>query len=211
MRPIIGYYDYWVVLTYLSAVSAIFGVCFAFDGNIKYALVCLMISGLCDTLDGRVARLKKRNDRELNYGIQIDALADLVSFGVLPAAIGYSVMQSLDNFGTLHIVILSLYVLAALIRLAYFNVIEAELQGRKQKRKYYVGMPVTIVSLIIPFAYTVCYLFEAAFPTVYNVLLVIITVAFVLKVKIPAPSNRVKFILCLIGLPVIIYIIWYMI
>lgn len=89
-KLIIGYYGFWVVLTYLSVASAVVGMHFALGGNIRYALFCLMISGVCDTLDGRVANLKERTDRQKNYGVQIDALADIISFGVLPVVIGYA-------------------------------------------------------------------------------------------------------------------------
>ena len=76
-RPIIGYYRFWVILTYLSAVSAVVGMYFALSGNIGLAVICLMFCGFCDMLDGPAARRKKRNEREKSYGIQIDALADL--------------------------------------------------------------------------------------------------------------------------------------
>lgn len=121
-----------------------------------------MLSGVCDILDGRVASLKKRIDREKNYGIQIDALADIINFGVLPAVIGYAVAphyltQNDGSFGLIiNMVLFSIYVLTALIRLAYFNVIEVELQNKNEKRKYCEGLPVTSVALIIPFIYSIC-------------------------------------------------------
>ena len=65
--PFIGYYGYWVILTYLSVVSAIVGIYFSFNGNIKEALICLMISGVCDMFDGTVARMAKRTDNEKKF------------------------------------------------------------------------------------------------------------------------------------------------
>ena len=132
----IGYYGYWVKLTYLSVISAVLGIHFALDGKIRYALICLMISGVCDMLDGPVARLKKRTDKEKCYGIQIDSLADIISFGISPVVIGYAVgtynlARNYGSFGILiNNVIISMYLLAALIRLAYFNVTEMDLQSK---------------------------------------------------------------------------------
>jgi len=208
MKPIVGYYGYWVYLTYLSLISAVVGISFAFEGHIKYALICLMISGICDTLDGRVANLKQRTDREKSYGIQIDAFADIISFGALPAAIGYSIGQSEGSFGWISIAIFATYVLAALIRLAYFNVIEIELQGKNEKRLYYEGLPVTIVALIIPVVYSICIMFELPISMVYHGLLVILAGLFVMKVKIYKPKGRWKVVLCLIGVPILIYILF---
>ena len=207
MRPIIGYYGFWVYLTYLSLISAVVGIFFAFDLNIKYALICLMISGIFDTLDGRVANLKQRTEREKSYGIQIDAFADIISFGALPAAIGYSIGQSYDSLGPVSVAIFSLYVLAALIRLAYFNVIEIELQGKNEKRTYYEGLPVTIVALIIPVVYSICNMFDIPLFQAYNALLIILAAAFVMKVKIYKPRGVWKVILCLIGVPILVYIL----
>ena len=212
VKPIIGYSGYWVKLTYLSVMSAVLGIHFALDGKIGYALICLMISGVCDMLDGHVARLVKRTDKEKYYGIQIDSLADIISFGILPIVIGYAagayyLARNYGSFGiVIKTVIISMYLLAALIRLAYFNVIEMDLQSKNEKRKYYEGLPITSVALIIPIIYSICVYFHISFPAVYNILLIILSVAFVLKIKIPKPTDRFQLFFCLIGLLVIIYI-----
>jgi len=166
-----------------------------------------MISGICDTVDGRVASLKQRTDREKNYGIQIDAFADIISFGALPVAIGYAIGQSFGSFGVISIAIFCIYVLAALIRLAYFNVIEIELEGKNEKRVYYEGLPVTIVALIIPVVFSICNMFDIPIALTYNILIFVLACAFVVKVKIPKPKGRFKVILCLIGVPILIYIL----
>ena len=117
----IGLYSYTVILTYLSLAISIFGMVQTLDGNYPVALLCLMASGICDMFDGKVARMKKnRTEDEKRFGIQIDSLCDLVCFGVFPAVIGYSLgVRSI--FGKAYLV---LFVLAAVIRLGYFNVTE---------------------------------------------------------------------------------------
>ena len=104
--------------------SAFFGMTQAVSGNIKIALVCLMISGICDMFDGKIARSMERTEDEKRFGIQIDSLCDLVCFGVFPAVIGYAVgMRS-----PICVIFLICYVLTALIRLAFFNVMEEKRQ-----------------------------------------------------------------------------------
>ena len=213
-KPFIGYYKLWVMLTYLSAVSAIVGMSFALGGNIVLAMICLMTCGLCDMLDGPVARRKKRNEREKNYGIQIDALADLVSFGVFPVVIGYAtgfgyVSQGIQAIRPiLFIAVAAVYVLAALIRLAYFNAVEIELQAKKEKRKYYVGMPVTFVAILIPLVYVVCYLLSFSFALVYPVMLFVISIAFLSRIKFPKIKGRYLVIFLLIGIPLAVFLVW---
>ena len=196
----IGYYGYWVALTYLSIISAVAGIYFAFSGEIKTAILCMMFSGLCDTFDGRVASLKKRDSVQLSFGIQIDAMADLISFGVLPAAMLYSLGQSHGSFGIIDTVIPIIYVLTAVIRLAYFNATEMEEKDENGKRAYYEGLTTTSVALIIPIMYSACNFFRISHFFVFSVMLAIISILFVLKMKIPKPKIKTQIILCLAGL-----------
>ena len=55
----IGFYDYTVVLTYISFTSSIIGIFCAVTGHPKWAVFCLALSGLCDMFDGKIARTKK--------------------------------------------------------------------------------------------------------------------------------------------------------
>lgn len=205
-NKLIGYYGYWVYLTYLSVISAIIGIYFAISENIFLSIVCLMISGVCDMFDGTVAKTKKRNDDEKKYGIQIDALADIVSFGILPTIIGFAIysdaiFQNNDIFSmVINIIIFSSYVLAALIRLAYFNVGEMKLQDNNVSREYYEGLPVTSVALIIPLVYSICIFFNISLDIIFNKLYLIILILFVTKIKIPKLKEKKLFILLILGI-----------
>ena len=168
----IGFYDYTVILTYLSLLSGTTGImlCLNGVGHPYLGMFFLLFSGLCDTFDGKVARTKKnRTEQMKKFGIQIDSLSDLVAFGVLPACIGISLLRYaihipglsgftcyiLSNYQKPATYILTfvavLYVLAAMIRLAYFNVMEEEDQNRDESgAKIYTGLPVTSAALIFP-------------------------------------------------------------
>ena len=214
MRMIIGYFGVWVLLTYLNVVSAIIGSYLALTGQLGYAILCLMICGFCDMFDGPVARMRKRTGKEEGYGIQIDALADIVSFGVFPVVLGYSIDAHLFfnqyvSFGVvISIAIAAVFILAGVTRLAYFTVIEIELYNRKEKRLYYEGMPVTFVAILIPLVYTVCTFFGIEFPSVYNFILLIFALAFVIRMRIPKVGGRTLLFFIPIGLPIAVYLIW---
>lgn len=59
----LGFYDYTVVLTYVSLGISIFGITRALQGDFKIAIFCLALSGLCDMFDGKIARTKKTVQR----------------------------------------------------------------------------------------------------------------------------------------------------
>ena len=179
----IGFYNYTVILTYAGLASAVTGIYFAFEGkHIIVSVIALLIAGLCDMFDGKVARTRERTDAEKKFGIQIDSLCDLICFGFLPGAIGYAVgMREIY-----HWFILIFFTLAAVIRLAYFNVMEEERQKKtKEVRKTYEGLPVTSVALIMPLLYS----FRSNigfeyFADVYAVVMLIVGVAFITRFKV---------------------------
>ena len=183
----IGYYSYTVILTYLSLIFAMEGIHLSFNGMYQWAFICLIMCGICDTFDGMVARSKKnRTDEEKRFGIQIDSLCDLVAFGVFPAILGYNV--GLSSIGWLAIEIF--YVLAAVIRLAYFNVKEETRQKETtEKRKYYQGLPVTTSSFILPMAYALRYvIFQLDY--LYGALMLITGILFIVDFKVPKVQSK---------------------
>lgn len=179
----IGVYDYTVLATYLSLAFGVSGILAAMNGSPYSALLCLMVSGLLDAFDGRIARTKKnRTEQEKRFGIQIDSLADLICFGVLPACIGYAIGLR----RSWHQWILVGYALAALIRLAYFNVMEENRQKREDgRRTQYDGLPVTCSALIFPFIYVLIPQFGLAYlPTAYGLTMVMTAFAFLATFKV---------------------------
>ena len=142
----LGFYNYTVILTYLGMLTGFVGITCASSGNIRGALICLVIAGVCDMFDGKIASTMERTRQEKRFGVQIDSLSDLICFGVLPALIVYA-----SGSGRLRLIPCALYALCALIRLAWFNVDEEERQDREPgRRKVYLGLPVTSAALIFP-------------------------------------------------------------
>lgn len=193
----LGFYNYTVIATYLGLASAVVGIFFACGGNPSISILCLLFSGLCDMYDGKIARTRKRNDNEKKFGIQIDSLSDLVCFGVLPAMIGYSVGMDKPYY----LVVLIWYILAALIRLAYFNVMEEERQSKTvERRKTYAGLPVTTVALFFPILYTFRKHIGEFFPAAYAGLMLLIGFLFLLNFTVKKPGKTGMRILLIVGI-----------
>jgi len=188
-KRMIGYYNYTVILTYLSLVSACLGMMFSSTGNFKPALLCLIISGLCDMLDGAVAKTRKRTESEKKFGIQIDSLCDCISFGIQPAVLVYYISKTMSNSTVLEYISLAIgiiFALCAVIRLAFFNVSEEERQQKEggKKRTGYQGLPVTNASLIFTGLYNAKYFCDGkAFSIVMTVGMAITAFLFVYDFK----------------------------
>ena len=141
----IGVYDYTVIATYLSLLLGLGGLYSAAQNEPLDAMLCLMLAGLLDAFDGRIARTKKdRTEQEKRFGIQIDSLNDLVCFGVLPAAIGWS----MDCDRLWFLATMSFFALCALIRLAYFNVTEEERQNQMSEHRAYYALGLFLLGVL---------------------------------------------------------------
>ncbi len=150
-NKLLGVYDYTVILTYAAMVFGVFGIFRAINLDFWNSVICLMLAGICDMFDGAVAHTKaNRTDIEKRFGVQIDSLADLINFGVLPGVFVYMICDK----SMVASIIAVLFTLCALIRLSYFNVLEEERQKQTTgKRKSYLGLPVTSVAIVLPLFY----------------------------------------------------------
>lgn len=214
----IGFYDYTIILTYSSLLSAVTGIILSLHGNGHpyVGVIFLLISGLCDTFDGKVARSKKnRTDKEKAFGVQIDSLSDLVAFGVLPVCIGIAlykrdvwdyIRNGVKPSILFHVPLVvlvaigALFVLCALIRLAYFNITVEETQGDAVgDKKYYFGLPVTSTALIFPTFLLIRYCFDCNLSFVYFILMIIVGLLFIVKFKLPKPKSLWIYLMVAVG------------
>jgi CDP-diacylglycerol--serine O-phosphatidyltransferase len=191
----LGFYNYTVVLTYFGMLTAFTGISFALNKDIQSALICLMIAGVCDMFDGKVASTKTRTMQEKRFGIQIDSLSDLICFGALPAIIIYISASESD----ISFYIASAYLLCALIRLAYFNVDEEERQNRTQEvREIYQGLPVTTAALIVPILFSLGRIEGWSMDKLGPATLLVMAIAFItpFRLKKPALIGKIGMLLC---------------
>ena len=201
---LVGFYNYTVWLTYAGAAAAVCGIFFSAGGHPFWGVICLLFAGATDMFDGKIASTMKRNEAEKNFGIQIDSLCDLISFGVLPVAIGYGLGLS----GGFFFVSAVLYIICAIIRLAYFNVDEIMRQKNENgSRKTYYGLPVTAAAMLFPLIYGLKDLLGAALLPVYQVALFAVAAAFILKFKIRKPRGAALWVIFALGLAVVALVI----
>lgn len=186
----IGFYDYTVILTYISFASAVSGIFCASTGHVRWAIFFLAFSGLCDMFDGKIARTKKeRTEDEKNFGIQIDSLCDVVCFGVLPIVLCYQL--GMRYIGSM--ILLVFYGLAGVIRLGYFNVMEANRQNETDEaRKYYQGLPITSMAIALPLLFVVSPLLHSplAFKVLLHLLVAVVGMLFVTNFRLRKPSVK---------------------
>src|SRR5262245_49388140 len=120
------------------------------DDDFERASLLLVYALFFDMLDGRVARATKTQSA---FGLQIDSLADVVSFGVAPALLVYR--WSLYQKPTAGLIAAFLFVAAGAVRLARFNVLSMGESGKPTKPgKYIIGLPIPgaagiLISLVI--------------------------------------------------------------
>lgn len=173
------------LITYLGVIFAVLSMYFAFtrmafiEGSyLRLSLIFLVLSGICDMFDGKVARMCKRTQEEKEFGIQIDSLADTVNFVVLPVII----MISLGMTSVIDVIIYMLLILCGISRLGYFNV-NASLDNPV---KYYNGLPVTSTAIIYPVLGLLHgHIPENTFCLIYIIATLITAILFIAKIKIP--------------------------
>ena len=201
---------------YIGAFFLLFcGLCDAFDGKVAR------------TKKDRTASGRK-------FGIQIDSLSDVVAFGVLPACIGYAALNTSPLFRGIYpqasavnppaifeelfggvewyfillkvviIAVLVLFSLAALIRLAYFNVKEDErMQTAPDSPTTYTGLPVTSSALIFPTVLLLRYVFDLTLGVdltpLYFITMLITGYLFLAKFSFKKPTMKQVLIMVAIG------------
>ena len=119
------------LFTTASLLSGFYAIISAINGNFFHAAVAIIIAGIFDGLDGRVARMTKTAS---TFGMEYDSLCDLVSFGVAPAVLAY--LWALEPYGRYGWLAAFLYVATTALRLARFNSLTLT-----KSAKDFVGLP----------------------------------------------------------------------
>ena len=115
------------------------GIRFAIAGEFEKSVLAVLLAGMLDGIDGRIARLLKAESR---FGAELDSLADAISFGVAPALIIY--LWTLQNLPRLGWFAALAFALCCVLRLARFNAqIDLADQPRKQAG-FLTGVPAPV-------------------------------------------------------------------
>lgn len=126
-------------ITVAALCSGLTGIRFAIDGNWKMAVIAVILAGLLDGIDGRIARLLRAQSR---FGAELDSLADSLSFGVAPALILFLwSLQELPRFGWFAALALAI---CCVLRLARFNA-QIDMQDQPHKSAgFLTGVPAPV-------------------------------------------------------------------
>lgn len=126
--------------TYASVAFGILAIVLSLQG-VAWAPGLVLLAVVADFLDGKVARItKKYND----FGIQLDSLADAVSFGAVPAILGIALSGALFDWVTIACAVF--FAICIITRLAWFN-----LQDPKAEKGVYYGLPSPLAALFAVF------------------------------------------------------------
>ncbi len=126
-------------LTILAMFAGFYSMMSVFKGNFVFAGWALIIAALLDGLDGFVARLTGSTTK---FGIELDSLSDVISFGVAPSVLLYN--WSLSSYGRTGAAVSFLFLACGALRLARYNV-----QMGSTEKKYFTGMPIPAASGIM--------------------------------------------------------------
>ena len=111
----------------------------ALNNQYYLAAWAIVLAGVFDFLDGRIARMTKTTSA---FGMQYDSLADIISFGMAPAFLSYAWV--LKPFGRVGWMAAFLFLLCGALRLARFNVTKPDVQGQ-----YFIGLPTPAAAMVI--------------------------------------------------------------
>lgn len=117
------------LITFISLTFGLLAIKFAIDQKWEIAVMLIVFSSFLDNLDGKLARLLKTNS---NFGVELDSLADFISFGVAPAIIIY--LWSKTFFFDTNWAIVIFYAICSSSRLAKFNVLSHENKNKTNLR-----------------------------------------------------------------------------
>jgi CDP-diacylglycerol---serine O-phosphatidyltransferase len=171
------------LLTYLGVIGAAIGVAFT-DGpdSRSWAGAGIAVAIAFDLFDGRFARLFHRNDDDKRFGVEIDSLADVISFGLAPPVCMFRVVSSTDR--GMQVVVLGaalFYLICIVTRLAHFNIFQAGTGG-------FIGLPSNMPALVCSIV-----LLWIPSPVLTAALLVIGGAATIGGFRIPRPNRIVLY------------------
>jgi CDP-diacylglycerol---serine O-phosphatidyltransferase len=124
------------IITLLALVCGLTSIRFALEAKFEFAVAAIIIAGVLDALDGRIARLLKSATR---FGAELDSLTDFVNFGVAPAIVLY--LWALQELKALGWIVVMALALCCVLRLARFNIALDDPDKPAWKANYFMGVP----------------------------------------------------------------------
>jgi len=188
-----------------SLFAGFYSIVATMNGDYYVASWFVLVSGIFDVLDGKIARLTKTTSR---FGVEYDSLSDLVAFGVAPGLLIYS--WALKPYGKIGWLAAFLYVVCGALRLARFNV-----QINSVEAKRFVGLPIPAAASVL--ASCILLFYHLGAPPTFkkiSILLLIYVLAFLMvsnfryfSFKDPELVKRQPFGFLVLGIFIIIVVV----
>jgi len=180
-------------ITLLGSTFALAAVAVVARGQPHAAFALLLLSAVCDFLDGAVARGLPLSDEERTFGGHLDSISDACAFGVCPPVVLYL----LGFHHPLELALQWALAAAAIWRLTYFETHGMEQTGAKRA---YVGLPVTAVSLVIPLVALASSADRGAMRVALGASAALLAPLMVSGVRIPKPRGVALVVILLLAL-----------
>lgn len=179
-KVFIGQYRFCDIVTMCGTLSAIVGIILSIYGYEVVPFILLFICSIFDSIDGLFARKRKNTEFETTYGVELDSLSDMISFGIFPAVLAINTVDY-----NLIYVIAPIYGLCGLIRLAYFNTLNIT---KTNEKGYFRGMPITSIAFIYPFIYLFTLINTNIYGIATMITLTIMGMLFILNIRVKKPN-----------------------
>ena len=127
------------LFTSASLFGGFFAIIASIQGRYEAAAIAIIISGVFDGLDGRIARFTHTTS---HFGTEYDSLSDLIAFGAAPGILAF--LWALEPFGRLGWLAAFMYVICGALRLARFNV-----QKNSMLDDHFRGLPIPAAACVI--------------------------------------------------------------
>ena len=191
------------ILTLVGVCIGLTSIKFAFDGKYELSVIAVIVAGVIDGLDGRIARLIKATSK---VGKELDSLTDVISFGVAPAFIMY--FWALSEIGRLGWLISLIYVICVALRLARFNVSSGGEPSWKDNFSEGIPSPAGGILVLMPLIYSFSEIqfFNPNYKMVVPMLFIVISILLISKIptyalkKIVVPRSMTIFLLFVVVL-----------
>lgn len=179
------------LVTCISLVAGLLAVTLAVRGDLESSAWFILLSVLLDKLDGTVARLMQGASR---FGLQMDSLTDLITFGVAPSVLmlvalfGPTPLAHFDLWPPLREVAymsLFFFVIAAALRLAKFNILAEAARG-----EYFFGIPTTLCGAVVATSFLVAIKYPLLTRYVQLLPVLMLLLAFLMVSRVPLPKVR---------------------
>ena len=124
------------MITLSSIVAGMTAILFAARGDFEKAVIAIVLAAVFDGFDGRVARMFNASSQ---FGVELDSLADSISFGVSPAFVMFFyALNSVKSFGW---IVALLFAISCVLRLARFNVMTGDEDVPEYWHYFFTGVP----------------------------------------------------------------------